>query len=1389
MLKSKAPALLLMIFVIVTAVPGQDNRRDRNDRGVQQTQDQFETYSQLPEKDYRIISSNTSHIEIEFYPQFTKPENVVYGNGNFTRLSFENAGGYDVTRAGEPDLRFRAFPVILPSEDDNLVTLIDYDVNEVKNINLVPVAGIEFKNPKDRSFENIVYTYKKNAAAYSKNNFLPEGIAKLSGTGTVREIILTSLVIHPYQYNPVTKVLKQYTRIKVRVNFSRQPVYLNRKRSYAENELLKDIAVNSEAAVNWMNPTLPDRVKPRITENSVLATGDWYRIEIRDNGDGKSDAIYKMSKTFLEGAGINLSSVDPRTIKMYGNGGELLPEGLEDPRPQDLVQIPIYIDGEDDGRFDTEDFILFYGKSINKWKYSNVSSRYDHFVNYYSRSNYYFICLNTSGSVKRMIQQHSENVQNPERISSFSETLFIEPETSNLINEGNLWLSGRLSSGQSHIWNNSLTGLEANTAILYRIKPASRVVCPLPPTPCTYENNMLLKEDHSTMSEIFFQMDVVYPGYGNWIWTDTTSFVINSSQMTGGEQSKFRATFITNAPDGEGYVDWMEIQYKRRLTSVTNDYVRINAPDISGTIEYNVSPFSGNNIKVFDVTLHEDVRIILPLASTASNVKFQKSQGLLSKFFVIGPNGYRVPASISQRIPNQNLHGGYSEGASFIIITHKDFLSAANRLKGKREAPGPGNPNYLKTRVFDVQSVYNEFSGGVLDAVAIRDFLKHCYESWQEKPVYVCFFGDGSFDYKSIITPFSSWVPAFEITDPNINQVSGYTTDDFYVNVTGINGDRPDIASGRIPVNSIEDANAYLDKIDCYENPVTNGTWKNKVAFVADDGTTTAGPESSEHTDQCEDLAENFAPATLDKYKFYLVTYPTVITSQGRRKPGVNADIIKYWNNGIIAMHYTGHGSPEVWAHEYVFEKDVVISQLNNKCKYPFVSVASCDFSKFDNPLSTSGGELLTIAPLKAAIGTLAATRPVYSTNNWILSNTFWSKLYIQRDTLRLQQRFGKALFQTKNTMMEYGTNEKKYILLCEPATRTQVPRFLSRIDSINGLRNDTMSALSKIKIFGSIIHADSLLWADYNGKIYLKIFDVVRTIRMYDEHGILFVFKLPGNIIYSGSLGIKNGKWTAEFIVPKDISYLNERGKLINYFYNNQADGSSLYTGFIVGGINPNAAIDTTGPDIKLFLNTRNFRSGDVVNENFKLIADLFDESGINTTGTIGHKIEAVLDNNENVKYDLSNFYVSDSSYKYGTLEYDFNSISEGKHRLRLKVWDTYNNSSEQEVEFSVSVSTALMVTHVYNYPNPFGDKTAFTFQHNFGGPINVDIKIYTVAGRLIKVLKRQGITDKFVVIEWYGRDEDDEAIANGLYIYKLTVNSENGSSETTTGKLAVVK
>jgi hypothetical protein len=1351
------------------------------DLSVQTTLNDDGQIPELNSPDYKVIASNTSYIEIEFEPQFAPREFIRYNNQQLSIINFSNFSQDGPELAGHPDLRYRVFPIILPSENGNSVAVVDYNFNDVSNVDLAPIPGVSLLDPYKRNFENIILTYDKNSQAYSVNSFFPANIAELKNIGLTRDLTIGSLVVHPYQYNPVTRVLRQFTRIRIRLSFGESPVYNYRIRSSAEYSLLKDAAINANVTVNWISPKAKNQ-SSRLTNDSKLAQGDWYKIEIKDVGsNGSSEGIYKITRSTLEGAGISLANVDPATIKIYGNGGDFVPADINAARPEDLVEVRTYYENLGNGQFN----LLFYGRAVNNWRYDESRHFFYHYLNFYTNSNYYWICLNTPGNGLRMNNVSSENAQNPYIPTSFTEKLFWEPEQVNLISEGTLWLSYPKHNGEGFSWSNILTGLEPNSNILYKIKPASRVLWP-------YSNHFEFREARSSMGLIYFPMQNVYGGFGDWIYTTEASFTLNASQKDppNSENSEFQANFYAANSEGEGYLDWMEIQYKRRFNSPTGDFLRFSSPETTAVVEYQPSLFSSTP-RIFDITEHNNVGIIQPLSSTSNSARFQKtSDGTqLSYFLAVGANGYKSVQSswISQRVPNQNLRG-FTDGADFIIITHPDLLPAANLLKQRRERGGPSNPDYLSTLVVTTYQIYNEFSGGLLDAVALRDYIKHAYDNWTRRPSYVLFFGDGDFDYTNILnqSPHANLVPAFEFTDPQINQVNGYVSDDFYSWISG-NDLYPDIAHGRITARSLEQANGYLDKLDCYEDPAYNGYWKNRGIYVADDGKTSGGNDGSQHTDQAETLAESYTPQIYEKTKIYLVAYPSVITSQGRRKPDVNTDIIKYWNAGSFAIHYVGHGAPTVWAHEYVFEKDVAISQLRNQCKYNFVSVASCDFSKWDNPLAQSGGEDLVMTTNKGSIASLAASRPVYGGQNSAFCNKFYYELLFPRDTLRFQTRFGKAQFNTK--LIYASVNDFKFILIGDPTARIQVPRFSSVIDSISGLSNDTMRALSRIKIYGSVIHPDSSLWSDYNGKIFLKIFDVPRNIRMFDEDGYEFRFVLAGGTIFSGTQNVQNGKWRVEFIVPKDISYLNQNGKIINYFYNSQADGHGLYTNFIIGGIDPNAPADSIGPDIKLFLNNRDFRSGDIVNPDFKFIADFFDESGINTTGSIGHKIEATLDGNVNQKYDLTTFYNSDTTYKSGSLEYEFLSITDGEHRLTLKAWDTYDNSSEAEIKFVVSSYNGLKVVNVYNYPNPFKDNTTFTFQHNYPEAINVRIKIYTVAGRLIKEIQQNDVNDKFVTINWPGKDEDGETLGNGIYIYKLTVQSGDGKSVTETGKLAVLK
>ena len=775
-------------------------------------------------------------------------------------------------------------------------------------------------------------------------------------------------------------------------------------------------------------------------------------------------------------------------------------------------------------------------------------------------------------------------------------------------------------------------------------------------------------------------------------------------------------------------------------------------------------------------------------------MKFQDNNtiGNPKEYYVIGGDNYKVPVSVSQKIPNQNLHG-ITDGARFIIISPKEFFPAANRLKTQREIPGP---NYLKTLIVDIEQIYNEFSGGLLDPVAQRNFLKYAFNNWSERPSYVMFMGDGSYDYKNIYNlSTKNFCPPIEKSTDDIDEIFSYPSDDFITDINELYSSptacHPDFANGRACVNSIEEANIIINKIIEYESPTSIGIWKNKIMYVADDGWTTIGNDGSMHTDQSEDVAEGFTPNVFEKEKIYIVTYPTVITPQGRRKPGANEDIINGWNDGRLIINYVGHGSADLWAHEHIFVKDESIPQLNNKGLYPIVIIASCDLARWDDLFLLSAAEKLIISKDKGAIGVIAAVRPVYAQSNAVFNNKFWQNFIWLKDTINLPIRIGKAMYNVKN-QLNPDDNHAKYSLLCDPTLRVSISQFFTRVDSINNIPgSDTaqIKALQKVKIFGSVLNPDSSFWSDYNGDITVKIFDVEKSISIIDL-GDTFNFKRDGGRIFAGSTNIYNGKWFVEFIVPRDISYQTGNGKLIAYFKNSSTEGSGFTTRFTLNGIDTTAAIDTTGPEITIFMGDRNFRTGDMVNQNSTIIADFYDFSGMNLTGTIGHKIEAIIDDDENNKIDLTPFYNSTSGYQFGTLECPIEGLADGRHNLKVKAWDTYNNFNINSVDFVVMNSNELRVENVYNYPNPMRENTSFLFYHNFDIPLKASIKIYTVSGRMIKELIKTNITEKVVKIDWDGKDSDGDHIANGTYIYKVIVRSEDGNfSINKTGKLAKLK
>jgi hypothetical protein len=544
------------------------------------------------------------------------------------------------------------------------------------------------------------------------------------------------------------------------------------------------------------------------------------------------------------------------------------------------------------------------------------------------------------------------------------------------------------------------------------------------------------------------------------------------------------------------------------------------------------------------------------------------------------------------------------------------------------------------------------------------------------------------------------------------------------------------------------------------------------------------------HTAQSENLANNILPKFLYQKKIYLVAYPTVFVGLGRRKPDVNKAIIDAINDGTLLLNYVGHGSPELWADENVFVKTTTIPQLKNS-NYFFLTAATCDFGWYDDPSIQSSAETMMNLQNAGSILTYTASRVVYSNYNAILNDSLYKNLFGVKDN-GLPARVGFSYYLTKQYMVD-RENDEKYHLFGDPAIRMNMPVLPLSVDSINGKPSNSVtqiSALSNVKIKGTVKNTDGKV-NPINGEVVLSVFDSERGI-YYQEMD--YTVKQQGGLIFKGRASVNNGKFETEFVVPKDISYENKNGKIVAYFANNQIDGVGFTNNIIVGGTNPNAINDNKGPEVTIYFDNENFESSYLVNPDFTLIVKLKDQTGLNTTGTgIGHKLEAILNDDVTNSIDLSNSFVGDlnSGGKSGIVKYRFTGFNSGDYKIKIKAWDVFNNLSTQEANFTVVTDqNGIVIRDVVNYPNPFSSFTTFTFQHNYSSSINCKIKIYTIAGRLIKTIENFDLLNKFVKIDWDGRDEDGNQIANGTYLYKLIVESTDGKfKQSVLGKLAVIK
>ncbi|QQS34609.1 MAG: type IX secretion system sortase PorU [Ignavibacteriales bacterium] len=1308
-----------------------------------------------------MLSSDFNSIVIQYNPVYSDTSSVTINNELFKKIEVLFGSVPNPEQPGLPSTPERLINVGVPGEFGNTIQVLSSSYYEI-NGKLLPIPSMKREGGQNQ----IYFEVNPDYALHSSDDEL----VMFGEYGLIRDIKNQSLRIKPVHFDALKNKIRLYDQITFRINFSAsqeitEPIV---------DELSKDAVLNFSVARNWSAKPLRTE---KITVNSVLANGRWFRFEAPVEG------MYRITYAMLASYGIEASSVDPRTIKIYNNGGKMLPESVMLDVSTDLVENAITVIGEEDGVFNQNDYILFYGRGTSFWEYDTLLDKTVRRHNVYSKENYYWIT--SGGNQGKRIQNQPSLTGTADVIQTTTQAYaFLEEDKVNFVQSGRFYFGDEFNqTTKSRTYMNTLTGRVDGTPINYRFRFINN-----------HTTSQLLTIDESGTS-IFNSSIQGTSSINDWNTYLTgvpheNQIVYNNSLVDNRSVLKF--TFNANSLLSRGYLDFFEINFERDLASHSAPIIFF-AKDTTGSVHYKLSGFSNSNIHVFDITNYSEIKLITnPLVWSGGDFEFinQENSGEGRKYLALLSDYFLTPTSGTE-ISNSNLHG-ISAGAQFIIITPTVFLNAANRLKDYREN---NSPNKFSTLVVELDDIYNEFSGGMLDIAGIRNFLKYAFQNWQIRPEYVLLLGDGDYDYRNIEGANNNFVPTYQIFYEtnwyrNLHHIYSYASDDFYALING-NDPQVDLATGRINAQTLTDANNVIDKIIEYESSEDRTNWNNLISLISDDGYTSTTYEGTLHTAPSEYLSSFVIPKYFDLNKIYMASYPDELTSSGRRKPAVNKKIIETINQGTLILNYIGHGSPDLWAHEVVFDKNVTVPQLQNK-NFFFLTAATCDFGYYDIPNFQSATEMLVLKPKAGCIGAVTSSRLVFAgENNELMYRLFQDLLNSDRDSLHRIIPVGKSFFLTKQVRV--ATNDRKYHLFGDPTLRLRVPQYSGNIDSINGIAPTTdiqIKALSRGTIEGEVIKPDSSLWSDFNGEGVMTIYDSERRIRLAS---ISFDVNIPGGVIFRGRISIQNGKFNSDFIVPKDISYENKNGKVVVYFYNEDTDGIIFTDNVIIGGTDSTVNNDGEGPQITIHFDDESNSNANLITPNSSLIVKLNDETGLNTTGTgIGHKLEGILNDDESNPIDFTNYFTGDldAGGRSGEINYRFSGLENGEYKLLVKAWDVFNNFASENAYFSVVTSDDLVVRDIYNYPNPFAGNTTFTFQHNLNSAIDVKIKIYSIAGRLIHQIESQNIADRFVAIDWDGRDMDGDLIANGTYLYKIVITTSDGQyKRDVLGKLAVIR
>lgn len=1128
--------------------------------------------------------------------------------------------------------------------------------------------------------------------------------------------------------------------------------------------------------------------------NSIMSGGQWFRFTVTEDG------VYRIDLDMLRRLGVPLDGLRSDAINVYGNHEGMLPLTNTPFRPTDLKPMAIEVVDGGDGYLDGDDHLIFYASGPLRWV--RGANGYQHVQNLYSITASYFIGINVQAPV-RIVPAAPASGPATQVVNAFVDRQVVDRDLVSVINSGRIMFSEVYDQVTTYNYSFSLPNIRADKPVVLTASLFARSIN-------NRASSFLVRAGQHERSVPIAAVNGHYEhAYGS-MGSATLSFTHTAPVLP------ITVTFQKNDPlTSIGYMDYLSVNAYRDLRMVGDQLQFRDTAAVGAGVVGEVVLAGGGIHRIWDITDPNAVRSMALVPGTAE-VRFTADMPDVREFIAFRNAGFKVPEPIG-RVENQDLHGTPLP-VDLVIVVPDPFRGEAERLARRRIDEG------LRVRMVSPQEIYNEFSSGQRDISAIRRYMKMLYDragtEGRQKPRYLLLFGDGVFNNLLPESTGQNWIPSYQSYD-SWSPGSSYTSDDFYAMLDDAEGeggrDLPDIGVGRLPVNTQAQARAVVDKILNYDRlalqdeldmTCASGSeagandWRNWIAFISDDQDGAGAGNEPFHTNNSDTLAKRVQARQpwINQSKIYMDAFTQYATPGGQRYPDGARAIRERVQKGALVVNYIGHGGEVGWGHERFLDMNTILGWTNAQ-RLPLFMTATCEFSRWDSPGHTSAGENVLLNPNGGGVALFTTTRLAYSSTNQTINLAFYEQVFKENTSDGANWRMGDTYRATKVAVSSNSNqvaNIRSFAFLGDPSIRLAVPRkevYITAITDTLGNPLDTMKALSVVRIQGHVGTATTPD-ARFNGLAVPLVFD--KASQQYtlanDPPSNPIAFRSFKNTLYRGKSTVTEGRFSVDLVVPRDINYALGTGRISVYAESDSTNATGSFERFVVGGADANAVPDEKGPAITLHLNDERFVNGGITNEAPLLVAKLFDESGINTTGnSIGHDLLAVIDANTPNAIVLNEMYEADKdTYKSGQVRYRLSKLAEGPHTLSFKAWDVFNNSSEREVEFVVANSEELALERVLNYPNPFTTRTEFYFEHNRPcTTLECQVQVFTVAGRLVKTINRRLNCDGFrsEPLAWDGLDDFGDKLARGVYVYRLSITAPDGTKADKLEKLVILR